>query len=580
MKSRFQKLFNDKKGNFYLALLLTIFFCLFETTFSENNLYSYFQYLRHSEDYVYLFIGILYTLVSYYCLFTFLKISLASDQKYKIIYFALFCLTVFLEYSYQKALGRFSDMTDFQTVTTATTEQTASAIFLYFNIAAIVPCLIYLICLIKSKPLSAPLKLKGLLIVVLMYGIFFTHVSFISEIFAERKFPVTALNASVRTISDYLVWQPIFTASYKVRKTIEKPDLPENYFPQNNIIIIQDESIAGTHLSINGYARKTTPFLETLEAKGILHNWGIAAAATTASQSTYDILITGLTPDEFPDKSEKKIRTSPTFLQYAKAMNYKTYVFDGQMRYYWGVSQDDLNYIDSRSDFTNITPERAIEPWEIDNEIAKRVNKIVSTSTGNFIFILKEGNHMPYNKNYPKIADGYKELLKTKSEIYNSKYPRQSEIWTPTYNFNSVFEIPSAEHHDEVVNSYDNALAFNLDSFFKFLIDDYTQIPNNTVIFYTGDHGQTFFANGRASHAGSTKEEATVPLFMIGNPPMSVDTNYKASHNNLLPTMLDLMNYPENLRKGNYALSLFKATTSDSKPRFFNPLFGPKVPFD
>jgi glucan phosphoethanolaminetransferase (alkaline phosphatase superfamily) len=106
------------------------------------------------------------------------------------------------------------------------------------------------------------------------------------------------------------------------------------------------------------------------------------------------------------------------------------------------------------------------------------------------------------------------------------------------------------------------------------------EMPDETVIIYTGDHGQTLYSNGKASHGGASIAEASVPLFMIGKIPNRVDTNYKASHQNLYPTILDLINYPEELREKNKAISLLKAKAKDSKPRFFNPNLSAKVPFD
>jgi glucan phosphoethanolaminetransferase (alkaline phosphatase superfamily) len=62
------------------------------------------------------------------------------------------------------------------------------------------------------------------------------------------------------------------------------------------VVIILDESIRGDHLSINGYERKTTPFLEQLQEQHKLFSWGIAVSASTGSRFTYESLITGLTP--------------------------------------------------------------------------------------------------------------------------------------------------------------------------------------------------------------------------------------------------------------------------------------------
>jgi hypothetical protein len=100
-------------------------------------------------------------------------------------------------------------------------------------------------------------------------------------------------------------------------------------------------------------------------------------------------------------------------------MNYKTYLFDGQMKKYWGGTLDDLNYIDNFVSLNELNPnvvedweagdtihheiinDGRLQTWEIDTKIAKLVKQIFSQSTGNFIFIYKRGSHFPYEKNYP-----------------------------------------------------------------------------------------------------------------------------------------------------------------------------------
>ncbi|MEP7077265.1 MAG: hypothetical protein ABI878_15780, partial [Acidobacteriota bacterium] len=73
------------------------------------------------------------------------------------------------------------------------------------------------------------------------------------------------------------------------------------------------------------------------------------------------------------------------------------------------------------------------------------------------------------------------------------------------------------------------------------------------------------------THCSTTKNEANVPLFIVGDPnhlPKS-DTNFLASHSNIFATLLDLMDLPGESRPHSYALSLFKATRADSKPRYY-----------
>jgi hypothetical protein len=58
------------------------------------------------------------------------------------------------------------------------------------------------------------------------------------------------------------------------------------------------------------------------------------------------------------------------------------------------------------------------------------------------------------------------------------------------------------------------------------------------------------------------------------------DVDFRASHHNIFSTLLDLMNYPVELRRPGYSISLLKATSKDSAPRYFNPGPGKKIRFD
>lgn len=63
--------------------------------------------------------------------------------------------------------------------------------------------------------------------------------------------------------------------------------------------------------------------------------------------------------------------------------------------------------------------------------------------------------------------------------------------------------------------------------------------------------------------------EASVPILLITKASVSVDTNFRASHANIFPTLLDLMGHPAGERRYPYALSLLKAGASQSRARYF-----------
>lgn len=544
-----------------LAAGFVLLLFIFEIYVVRVNYSNYFVYLLDSETYFFSIIACCCILVSFYVFYRFISFALLASWPFRALCIVCFGISVTVEYGYQKALGRFSDKIDIGTAIAATPEQQIASISMYVSPAALIPCLLLLVLLVAVK--TETLRgLKGLLVTFLLIAVSFLSFPFL----VDQKFPTIATNAFFRTALDFLThgpftngeWGSALTGKSIRRREVIKPAISENSRPLNNVVVVLDESVMGDHLSLNGYGRKTTPFLDKLADQNILHNWGIASAASTGSRFTYSSVITGLTPDDFPERTEFRASTFPTVFQYAKAMNYRTYFFDGQMNSYWGGVEDDKNYIDSWQGVLDISDRMAFETWDLDNKIARKVREILYSSTGNFVFIFKHGCHIPYQGNFPP----------------------EEEVWSPSYETANRFDIPSGDQLREVVNAYDNSIKYNLNQFFQNLVDDYTRIPNNSVIIYTGDHGQTLFVNGRSSHGGNTKAEANVPLFIVGQLDRKVDTGYKASHANLFPTILDLIGYPAELREKRGFPSLLSAVSTDSRQRYFNPDLGPKIPFD
>ncbi|MGI8467292.1 MAG: sulfatase-like hydrolase/transferase [Pyrinomonadaceae bacterium] len=547
-----------------LSFLFVLFSLFFESYYFGVNYSEYAISLYDSESVLFFAVGIILTGVSIYVYFRLIKLILSVSIGYKIPLFLIYALAIFAEYGYQKGLGRFSEMLDIESVFRTNDDQKTAALMTYLNFAALVPCAVLLFLLIftgKKKPDGYKLFVST----IILAFTFFAGNFYFNDDSMNQKFPSSSLNAFFDTNLDFFIFNQSpsglaakLSGFEPVRRQIRQPNLPADYRPANNVILVIDESIRGDHLSLNGYKRPTTPYLEKLASEHKLFNFGIAASAATATYFSHNAIITGLKPENFPDKSKFKITTYPTIYQFAKAMKYETYYFDGQMKSLWSGIDDDKKYFDHWEGVNEILQNGEVPGYEYDNVIARKVNKIISSSTGNFIVVAKRGSHISYQNNFPATA----------------------EIWKPSYKTDDFFGIPGEDKLPEVVNAYDNSLKYNIDSFFKNLIGDGENIPDNTVIIYTGDHGQTLYANGKASHGGITRDEAAVPLFIISKDNLKMDTAYKASHQNIFPTILDLIGYPDELREGIFAPSLLKAKASDSKPRFFNPDLGPKIPFD
>ena len=468
-----------------------------------------------------------------------------SPYRCRFFYFALFCLAVMTEYGYQSSFNRFTNLEDAaNAIFAADFRIKSNAIEEYFNYWSIIPCLLFGILLIYVKPI----RQKGLsifLAVIICFAVFFASTAY----FTNNNFYTISLSAFYRTVINFpVVWyvgtrrQSAYVIAYeKPRETIEFRAPTQ---PLNNIVFIVDESVRGDHLSLNGYERPTTPFLEELSRRGFIKNWGIAVSGTTCSRTSNNLLLTGVS--KLPD-IEGEIYEFPTIFQYAKAMKYKTFYFDGQVSYFWNGKPSDLKDVDDWR-----TPDQLkVESWaEMDAKIARQVREIVENSTGNFIWINKFGVHKPYGDSYPPSAKKWQPV--TQNDDRSTNY--HGEI-----------------NRELIINDYDNALLYNSQSFFAHLLEN--GLAQNTFYVYTSDHGQSLGENGQTvSHCSDSKNEANVPLFIVADPQNlpPLNTDYRASHANIFPTLLDTMNFPEAERRENYALSLFKAQPSDSQPRRYS----------
>lgn len=507
--------------------------------YSQSNGNSYLNELaRHSLLWE-MFFHVVVVSVSLILFGAFVYWALISRRAYRLFYFLVFAISVLTEYSCQRSLSRFSDAEDIKLFILATNLETQTdALKMFLSWAGIVPCAGFALCLLLFKAPRRSAGLKGMVAVLIaMFGFYLLMAQ--QKVLYKNyvKYPVVSFNAFFRTLGDYA--KVAASTPDKTRETVEV--IPVAQRPANNIIFVVDESVRGDHLSLNGYARETTPYLESLAVKGMLQNWGIATSVTTCTESSTLLLATGLKVQDLPDVADKA-HEAPTIFQYAKAMGYRTYYLDGQMNVLWNLKPADMKYVDewwNLNRFLGISNHRE----NVDFAIAETARKIVETSTGNFIWVIKSGMHFPYYK----------------------RFPENEAKWAPFFASDRGGELVP----DQLANSYDNAIKYNLDGFFKSLIPD-SKLPGNTVMLYTSDHGETVGQDGNPNcHCGVAKLEVVVPLFVIGYAQTSLDTKFRASHENLFATLLDFMQVPQSIRKREYARSLLQARETDTGPRFY-----------
>lgn len=546
--AKFSKLVDWKV--FGISSVFAAFIFIFEIYFFKTDYIFYnFEFLT-TGNWRFITFCVFYQLFALFIFVWLIYVSLLSSRRFRIVYLVFFTIAVLHEYSYYKCYSRFSDLTDFYIAYASTWTQTFNAIFSYWSWLSLVPVIIYTIFLLIIKNKECLFGYKTFFLILVIFVGFYTSVFYFKpKFFVPIDFPSVAVANFSRSVVGY--YSSVLLENGRKRNPIELPSKYE--LPQNNIVLVIDESVRGDHLSLNGYQRSTTPYLEKLAKENLLKTWGVAVSGSTCSISSYNLLITGILVNQLPD-IERKRWNLPSIFQYAKAMNYKTHFFDGQRSFFWGGTPDDLNYIDLWEGVNSFQYD-----YDTDFRIAKKTNGILSKSQGNFIVIFKRGLHTPFNTNYPT----------------------EKEIWKPGIS-DSDFPT-SPELQSAFVNAFDNSLAYNLDNFFKTLYTGINQNDDKNITLYTSDHAQTLGENGaRYSHCQDSPNEVKVPLLLLGYS-KTLDTKFRATHANILPTLLDLINYPESLRSVDYSKSLLKTIETDNSERYYfspNLQYGKRFKFD
>ena len=518
----FGKVFSNRA--FTGALLFVTLFYVFEEWLfhsPQGNFYQILMTFRPPDE---VRIGVLSGMASFVFLFLFVWAALSSSRGPQIIYVILFTVASVVQYGFWKAVQRFMSSADLHIAAATPLSTWKGAGSLFFDWRFILPVIAFIVLLAVwggSQPWKASLaKLGGILFVLITLSY--------AETFTNKNLNLGAsLPSFYQTITRYLLDNMLPSQ----RETIQYHS-PTT--PQNNIVLVIDESIRGDHLSINGYTRETTPFLDALSQNNdSFHNWGLAVAGATCSHPSNSLILTGVRPalDAFDQTN-----LYPTVFQYAEAMGYFTTYMDAQTNTFWnGLTDSVVVYLDSW-----------VKARDLGNDIqsdfraADRIVQLVSAGTGNFIVLNKRGVHF----------------------LYEGSYPPDAAVWGPVPGeYTSQPEL--------VTNPYDNGLHYNVNTFFERLLAD-PQILEHTIILYTSDHGQTLFENNVSwLHCKSTPQEATVPLFILGRGLVIPGEPYSASHDNILPTILDLMNVPADQRLHVYAPSLLSPNATGFVDRFF-----------
>jgi glucan phosphoethanolaminetransferase (alkaline phosphatase superfamily) len=411
------------------------------------------------------------------------------------------------------------------------------------------PYVLVLCALIPVPSGSAFRKSLALSLLPVLYLIASNYALFLYV--PERSFHLNPLTSFLRSTLQY---------EFETLREYHGPrdDLPPfraSQRPLDSIVYVIDESVRGSNLSLNGYPRATTPFLQFLETRGLLKNLGICVAAGTFSYISNAYLITG--HNAFPDDAFRTAR-NPTLFDYAKKMGYETIYID-----------IDHGYLSPLVKEAGDGPVRSLDRWMNDQSfkerhvdletakdlgIARFLSSLLNERGGYFILVNKKGLHFHYRNRYPDDP--------------------ASSIWKPVLEAAEPID-PSATGREKLVNTYDNGIRFQVDEFFRVIASETTN--RNYVILYTSDHGQTLAEHGQVyTHMKPDKVIVDVPDFLVSGGRYSkrglldgIPPGIRVSHLNNFATLLDLMGVPNSLRVRPYDKSIFSLTAGDNRVRTY-----------
>ncbi len=459
---------------------------------------------------------------------------------------------VVVQFSYWLTLDQFMTGTDLYLVLTVGVDTLGEAILSFLNpliFLYALPYALVLFALILVPSRSTFRKSLALSLLPVFYLLASNYALFLHV--PERNFNVNPLTSLVRTTLHYE-----FEALHEYRGP--RDDLPTfraSQRPLDSIIYIIDESVRGSNLSLNGYPRATTPFLQSLETRGRLKNLGISVSAGTLSHLSNAYLVSG--HNAFPDGAFRTLK-NPTLFDYAKKMGYETIYID-----------IDHGYLSVLMKTARKGRVRSLDRWMNDQSFVERhidlktandvgvarfLSSLLNDRGGYFILVNKKGLHFQYRNRYPDDP--------------------ASTVWKPVSKALEPVD-PSPTGREKLVNTYDNGIRFQVDEFFRAFVSGTTN--QNYVILYTSDHGQTLAERGQVySHGKPDKVIADVPeFFVVGErydkkgSIAGIRPGIRVSHLNNFATVLDLMDVPMSLRVRSYDKSIFSLTAEDNRERYY-----------
>ncbi|MBD79738.1 MAG: hypothetical protein CL840_12545 [Crocinitomicaceae bacterium] len=253
-------------------------------------------------------------------------------------------------------------------------------------------------------------------------------------------------------------------------------------------VVVIGESLNKNHMSLYGYHRKTTPFLDSLNETGELSVFENAIANHTHTMS-----VLGLSFTQANQLNGYKPSEAAPLIPMLKSAGFKTFWLSNQMRY--GIYDNLVSVIAQSCDetyFINKNIGEMVVTNDFDGAIISRLSSILSKSTdeNRVIFVHLMGSHGAYDERYPEEFEAFKGDLNR--SVFGNQHPRY-------------------------INYYDNSVLYN-DWVISKVFDELKSVSGQPAsMVYFSDHSEDV-KRGLGHNSGAfTFEMVEIPFLVWFN---------------------------------------------------------------
>lgn len=304
----------------------------------------------------------------------------------------------------------------------------------------------------------------------------------------------------LKSISSYFV--DVLIAEKKLKTFLPyQVELAHSSSEAITIVYIMGESLTANHLSLFGYNRKTTPYLEKwANQKNFYYTHGISAATVTRN-SIAEFMNFQKEPENYTLVQSKKYN----LFKLGKEASFKTTFMSSQT--FSSFPHVGLEY----TDYSFYRDKKGSSPT-LGDEFWLENLKALPLSDKNFVVIQMRAVHAPYMKSWRHRFD----------------------------EFNHFSGRPEGK-----VDDYDNGVLY-VDSILNETFEWAKNLTGKVYIFFASDHNELFGEEGIYGHVTLHQQVASIPVFVWTND-MKFIQNFKSifnpSHWDIGKQILTLMGY-------------------------------------